>query len=114
MHCSLHTIYNTIYSKLVIVSFVQSICLSPLSLSSPQLLVLHRLFYEQLAHLRYIPKDSRLEDFLVILERTAPSFSLYAGFQSEFFMQNLQVSWEWGCTFDIGMCLDIENKYNLI
>lgn len=64
--------------------------LHALFFNSPQLLVLHRLFYEQLAHLRYIPKDSRLEEFLVILERTAPSFSLYAGFQSEFFMQNLQ------------------------
>jgi hypothetical protein len=43
-----------------------------------------------LYHLRYLPKNSRVEEFLVILEKTVPSLSLYCGFQAEFFMQNLQ------------------------
>lgn len=61
-------------------------------LFSPQLLITHKLFYQHLCHLRYLPKESRLEEFVIGLERFTPSFTLYAGFQSEHYMVNLQVS----------------------
>ena len=64
---------------------------SSLLSSSPQLLVIHRIFHNELNQLKSLPKDARLEDFLLILERSIPSFSLYGSFLVDNRIQNLQV-----------------------
>ena len=58
---------------------------------SSELLILHRLLYDQLSVVPSLPSCTQLDEFFTILEKTFPSLSLYSSFTSLTRQEHLRV-----------------------